>query len=224
VGWPCTKGFGSVAKFGYTLESNVEKDLNHAILWGHATTYCLNMATSNKLPHICVDRVKRPIAFGQWANTYVFGYKWQLLEYRSGIPCSWPEVANNYFRSFFPFRVDKFRFSRFTHNPWLRVLKVFAGFACRILAVGWQGIQDILTVQFRILPPIFYVIRATARVTGPLLARNNLFIFRIFAPQDGFVLFFHNGLKIINLVRTGYATTVHERGWTVMAPSWMGWA
>jgi hypothetical protein len=37
---------------------------------------------------------------------------------------------------------------------------------------------------------------------------NNLFIFRIFAPQDGFVLFFHSGLKIINLVRTWYATTV----------------
>jgi hypothetical protein len=37
---------------------------------------------------------------------------------------------------------------------------------------------------------------------------NNLFIFRIFAPQDGFVLFFHSGLKIINLVRTGYANTV----------------
>ncbi len=40
------------------------------------------------------------------------------------------------------------------------------------------------------------------------MIRNNLFIFRIFAPQDGFVLFFHSGLKIINLVRTGYATTV----------------
>jgi hypothetical protein len=42
------------------------------------------------------------------------------------------------------------------------------------------------------------------------MIHNNLFIFRIFAPQDGFVLFFHNGLKIINLVRTGYATTVDE--------------
>jgi hypothetical protein len=40
------------------------------------------------------------------------------------------------------------------------------------------------------------------------MIRNNLFIFRIFAPQDGFVLFFHSGLKIINLVRTGYATTI----------------
>jgi hypothetical protein len=40
------------------------------------------------------------------------------------------------------------------------------------------------------------------------MIRNNLFIFRIFALQDGFVLFFHSGLKIINLVRTGYATTV----------------
>ncbi len=40
------------------------------------------------------------------------------------------------------------------------------------------------------------------------MLRNNLFIFRIFAPQDGFVLFFHSGLKIINLVRTGYATMV----------------
>jgi len=56
--------------------------------------------------------------------------------YRSGIPCSRPEVANNYFQLFFPFAVDKFRFSRFTQSPWLRVLKVFSGFACRILAVG----------------------------------------------------------------------------------------
>jgi hypothetical protein len=40
------------------------------------------------------------------------------------------------------------------------------------------------------------------------MIRNNLFIFHIFAPQDGFVLFFHSGLKIINLVRTGYATTI----------------
>ncbi len=40
------------------------------------------------------------------------------------------------------------------------------------------------------------------------MIRNNLFIFRIFTPQDGFVLFFHSGLKIINLVRTWYATTV----------------
>jgi hypothetical protein len=58
------------------------------------------------------------------------------LNYRSAIPCSRPEVANNYFRLFFPFAVDKFRLSRFTHSPWLRVLKVFTGFACRILAVG----------------------------------------------------------------------------------------
>jgi hypothetical protein len=43
------------------------------------------------------------------------------------------------------------------------------------------------------------------------MIRNNLFIFRIFAPQDRFVLFFHSGLKIINLVQTGYATTVHQQ-------------
>jgi hypothetical protein len=59
-----------------------------------------------------------------------------IMTYHSGIPCSRLEVANNYFRSFSPFAVDTFRFSRFTHSPWLRVLKVFAGFACRILAVG----------------------------------------------------------------------------------------
>ncbi len=102
--------------------------------------------------------------------------------YRSGIPCSRPEVANNYFRSFFPFAVDKFRFSRFTHSPWLRVLKVFAGFACRILAVGWQGTQDILTVQF--LLQIFCVICATARVTGPLLAQRSVLLIQFVGAWD----------------------------------------
>jgi hypothetical protein len=105
-----------------------------------------------------------------------FSFLFYLFTCCSGIPCSRPEVANNYFRSFFPFTVDKFRFSRFTHSPWLRVLKVFAGFAYRILAVGWQGTQDILTVQFRILPPIFFVIHATTRVIGPLLARRSVLL------------------------------------------------
>ncbi len=40
------------------------------------------------------------------------------------------------------------------------------------------------------------------------MIRNNLFVFRIFTSQVGFVLFFHSGPKIINLVRTWYATMV----------------
>ncbi len=104
--------------------------------------------------------------------------------YRSGIPCSRPEVVNNYFRSFFPFAMDKFQFSRFTHSPWLRVLKVFTRFAYRILAVGWQGIQDILTVQFRILLLIFFVICATARVTRPLLARRSVLLIQFVGAWD----------------------------------------
>ncbi len=75
-------------------------------------------------------------------------------------------------------------FSRFTHSPWLRVLKVLAGFACRILAVGWQGTQDILIVQFRILSSIFSVIRATARVTGPLLARRSVLLIQFVGAWD----------------------------------------
>jgi hypothetical protein len=106
------------------------------------------------------------------------------VAYHSGIPCSWPKVTNNYFRSFFPFAMDKFRFSRFTHSPWLRVLKVFARFAYRIMAVGWQGTQDILTVQFRILPPIFSVIRATTKVTGPLLARRSVLLVQFVGAWD----------------------------------------
>ncbi len=80
--------------------------------------------------------------------------------------------------------MDKFRFSRFTHNPWLRVLKVFVGFACRILAVGWQGTQDILTIQFSILPPIFSMIHATTRVTRPLLARRSVLLIQFVGAWD----------------------------------------
>jgi hypothetical protein len=177
--------------FKYMRQGDIKinQRTTHSLIW--STHYLLHSSEPNKYkewtplpPQAPKFKVPSAECTKPWCILWVGSAPSFKIKYRSGIPCSRPEVANNYFWSFFPFAVDKFRFSRFTHSLWLRVLKVFAGFAYRILAVSWQGTQDILTVQFRILPPIFFVIRATTRVTRPLLARRSVMLIQFVGAWD----------------------------------------
>jgi hypothetical protein len=54
-GWVGIHPQEDLARFGYTSDRTVEKFYFHAIVWRHATSYCLNMATSKRFSSQCGD-------------------------------------------------------------------------------------------------------------------------------------------------------------------------